>query len=97
MKAKGKVVMLTSPDEKGEAKAAIVQEDKIAVAKLRLVEEGKPLVDGDYLCLRRRKDDPRVLDIRDTVTIGGPAMVNSSKYRDNFDRIFGGGEDEYVN
>jgi hypothetical protein len=67
-------------------------------AKLVPVKEGQPIPEGaDYVMARQTKN-PRIWD---SVTVfsnrKGPPKVVSPEYRENYDKIFGGDDDDLLN
>lgn len=64
----------------------------LEVGKVQLLEEGKPIM-GELVSLTACEDGDghwmESLDVGKAGSSGGPAMVNSKKYRDGWDGLFG--------
>lgn len=64
---------------------------KVKLGIVKNHEEGKPIPAGvEYIDgVRQHEDDPSLYDVTSSVRVPGPARVNSPKYREGYDRIFG--------
>jgi hypothetical protein len=92
------VVYLHSPTEDGDGVRVLrARQGKVEVGEVRPIAEGKPL-SGEIVTLRPRDGAPRVCDVKVEYApetearvegAKGPAQVATTKYRDNWDAIFG--------
>lgn len=71
------------------------REERLEAGELRTLQEGRPIA-GEVLTLAPRKDNPRVLDVKDSYSppatrhaAKGPAKVATDAYRDGWDEVFG--------
>lgn len=71
------------------------REERLEAGELRTLQEGRPIT-GEVLTLAPRKDNPRVLDVKDSYSppatrhaSKGPAKVATDAYRDGWDEVFG--------
>ena len=95
------VVMLTGGrSEDGQGLTAIrSRPDKLELAELRPVQEGKPLAGKELISLHAREGSPVLWDVKvehrgadGTASHAGPARVTSRPYRKGWDKVFGGGK-----
>jgi hypothetical protein len=94
------VVMLHGPTEDGEGVRALrARDDRIEVAELRRVKEGKPLTTGELVRLHPRVEAPFLCDVEvllekdrtsDVPGHKGPPRVSSRTYRRNWESVFSG-------
>ena len=98
------VVLLHSPTPDGEGVRVIrAREGRVEAGEVRPVKEGQPISAGELVTLTPRSESPALCDVSvhykaPTATTSkpaaalphkGPALVNSSEYRDHWDAIFG--------
>jgi hypothetical protein len=98
------VVFVHSPTDSGEGFNVIRhRRNRLELGELREIREGQPIV-GEVVQLTRRAEHERLFDAEVLVkgpaprkakqrTRGGPAMVSSSAYRENWEEIFGDSSD----
>lgn len=95
------IVLLTggkSRDGKGLT-AIRSRPDKLELAELRPMEEGKPLAGRELISLHSREGSPVIWDVKvehrgadGTAAHAGPARVTTSSYRKGWDNVFSGGK-----
>lgn len=98
------VVLLHSPTPDGEGVRVIrAREGRLETGEVRPVKEGKSLHGGEIVSLTPRTETPAICDVKvqyqaparppaiasDSRPHKGPALVNSSEYRDRWEDIFG--------
>ena len=96
------VVLLGPPTPDGGGVHVLrARDERIEAGELRNLEEGRPIT-GEVLTLAPRKDNPRVLDVKESYSPNtssapggalapkakGPAQVATQAYRDNWDEVF---------
>jgi hypothetical protein len=76
---------------------------RIEAGEVRPVKEGRPLPAGEVVTLTKRADAPALFDVKvehvvegpaSKRTQAGPAQVATAKYRESWERVFGGGTRE---
>jgi hypothetical protein len=98
-KTKGHDVVLLrgrTPDGKG-VRAVRSRPERIDLAEIRPLQEGRPIHDAELVRLHPREESPLLYDVevqygeRDQGSVGheGPARVTSPEYRENWDAVFG--------
>ncbi len=93
------VVLLGPPTADGAGVHVLrARDESVEAGELRNLEEGRPIT-GEVLTLAPRKDNPRVLDVKESYSPNapgavaspktkGPAQVATQAYRDNWDEVF---------
>lgn len=96
--SKTDVVLLGPPTADGAGVHVLrARDERLEAGELRNLEEGRPIT-GEVLSLAPRKDNPRVLDVKESYVPNapgapapktkGPAQVATQAYRDNWDEVF---------
>lgn len=91
------VVLLHSRTEDGQGVRALrSRPSKLELTEIRPVKQGKPLMTGEVVRLRPRKESPLLCDVdveySSETAAGdhdGPPRVASRAYRSNWDAVFG--------
>ncbi len=88
------VVLLTgSRTEDGEGVHALrARPNKLELAEIRPLKEGKPLNEGELISLHAREESPALYDVKVEYAKGkehaGPVRVTTSSYRQGWEAIF---------
>lgn len=91
------IVLLGPPTADGAGVHVLrARNERIEAGELRAIQDGRPIT-GEIVTLERRKDNPRVCDVKDSYSPPGaaaahkgPAKVATDAYRDGWDEVFGG-------
>lgn len=91
------VVLLHSRTEDGQGVRALrSRPSKLELTEIRPVKKGKPLMAGELVRLRPRKESPLLCDVdveysseSETGDHDGPPRVATRAYRHNWDTVFG--------
>lgn len=94
------VVLLGPPTPDGSGVHVLrARDERLEAGELRALEEGRPIT-GEVVTLAPRKDNPRVCDVKESISVGpaalrpgsnktkGPPQVATQAYRENWEEVF---------
>lgn len=91
------VALVHGRTEDGQGLRALrCRPDRLEATEIRQAQPGKPLHKGELISLHQRKESPLMWDVEVQYSPGqdsqrsGPAQVATSRYRSNWDAVFGG-------